>query len=267
MSAENLHSSVQAAVSPSVLRDIEGLNADEHGFCRSECCTIPEKMSGSFKPLLTHVFVPTALPTTEWQETCKNIPSFNEVQAEAKKSLPQCTVTVFHTPGAVHKEGPAESCVVVRRGAADNDVSLREVPVPAVLETMAQWKDSNVALESGLDRSNETMIFVCSHRLRDARCGYCGPVLVDLLNKRLAGLLGEERLIRAYACSHVGGHTYAGNVLVYTRNGGVCFGCFCPSDVEALVQALTDSTIPFPLPGTIPASLQPKVRGELTLKP
>lgn len=262
------HEAIQAAAGPNVLRDIEGIDPKEHGFCRDECAEIPAKLKGSFKPLLTHIFVPTALPTTEWHETCKNIPSYVELSAEAKKSLPQCTVTVFHEPGSVHTDSrAAESCVVMRRDGVASQVSIHELPAAAALQSMASWKEPSTAVEGGRDVSQNVFVFVCSHRLRDARCGYCGPVLVEMINKKLTEAVGEFRNIRAFACSHVGGHVYAGNVIVYTRHGGICFGCFCPSDVDTLVEALLAQDVPFPSAGTVPEKLQNKVRGEISLKP
>lgn len=54
-------------------------------------------------------------------------------------------------------------------------------------------------------------LFVCAHSKRDKRCGACGPALLPLLKQ--AG--GGSVVVRA--CSHIGGHAYAGNVLAFTR--------------------------------------------------
>lgn len=58
-------------------------------------------------------------------------------------------------------------------------------------------------------------IFVCAHRSRDQRCGVCGSVLVSKLKEEieLRGLKGQ---IFVNPCSHIGGHKYAGNLIIYS---------------------------------------------------
>lgn len=57
-------------------------------------------------------------------------------------------------------------------------------------------------------------IFVCAHGSRDVRCGVCGPVLIDKFNEQIQ-LRGLKDRITVAACSHVGGHKYAGNVIIF----------------------------------------------------
>lgn len=151
----------------------------------------------------------------------------------------------------------------------------------------------NIVAEGEKDLSSEYFIFVCAHLLRDKRCGFCGVVLVDLLSrcireeteKRQGGTattqhnLGNHNVhdhdrhtaratscaaastppprITVFPCSHVGGHVYAGNVLVYSRFGGVAFGLFRPQDVVPLVTALLEDK------GEVPPSLVERVRGHI----
>lgn len=133
--------------------------------------------------------------------------------------------------------------------------------------------------EEGEDHSSEYFIFVCAHVSRDKRCGYCGMVLVDLLSRCIreeaekrqadarikAGTTASSNSscgaavprIKVLPCSHVGGHIYAGNILVYSRFGGVAYGLFFPEDVRTLVTALLDDN------GEVPSSLVKKVRGHV----
>lgn len=79
-------------------------------------------------------------------------------------------------------------------------------------------------------------LIICCHTARDARCGSLGPPLASKLLT-----LGAQVIIS----SHVGGHQYAGNVIVYGRDhpascdwfGGVCeptaaefWGALCALD-------------------------------------
>ena len=66
-------------------------------------------------------------------------------------------------------------------------------------------------------------VFVCTHGSRDARCGIIGPDLVEAFRAAVEAdedpTLASRVAIRG--CSHVGGHKYAGNVLVFVPRGGL----------------------------------------------
>ncbi|KAF2121212.1 Sucrase/ferredoxin-like-domain-containing protein [Lophiotrema nucula] len=55
-------------------------------------------------------------------------------------------------------------------------------------------------------------ILICGHGGRDQRCGVMGPILRDEFRKQLEkkGIQGDVGLI-----SHIGGHKYAGNAILY----------------------------------------------------
>lgn len=58
-------------------------------------------------------------------------------------------------------------------------------------------------------------IFVCGHGSRDKRCGVCGPVLVSKLKEEIK-LRRLKDQIYVHPCSHIGGHKYAGNLIIYS---------------------------------------------------
>ncbi|BFZ57434.1 hypothetical protein PYCC9005_004486 [Savitreella phatthalungensis] len=67
------------------------------------------------------------------------------------------------------------------------------------------------------------VVLICSHSRRDARCGKTAPLLRDAFEEVLrdrelyydADEGGEEGKVRVEMCSHIGGHKFAGNVLIY----------------------------------------------------
>ncbi|PGH19304.1 hypothetical protein AJ80_04057 [Polytolypa hystricis UAMH7299] len=68
------------------------------------------------------------------------------------------------------------------------------------------------------------MVLLCSHRTRDARCGISAPLIKRELERHLRplGLARDDDDSRAGGVgiafvSHVGGHKFAANVLVYRR--------------------------------------------------
>ncbi|WJX64981.1 hypothetical protein P8452_49694 [Trifolium repens] len=83
-------------------------------------------------------------------------------------------------------------------------------------------------------------VFVCSHGSRDRRCGVCGPVLVSRFREEIE-LHGLQGKVFVSPCSHIGGHKYAGNVIIFgsSVNGEVTghwYGYVAPDDVPLLLQ-------------------------------
>ena len=76
-------------------------------------------------------------------------------------------------------------------------------------------------------------VFVCTHGQRDYRCGECGPLLFTTLYSHLAAA-GLAEAVHVYRSSHVGGHAYAGNVLIYPE--GDWYGYVTAADVPRLVD-------------------------------
>lgn len=74
-------------------------------------------------------------------------------------------------------------------------------------------------------------VFVCVHGRRDDRCGCWGPPIVAALREACAEA-GIDVPVRA--TSHVGGHKYAGNLIVYPE--GVWYGYVRPADAQRLVH-------------------------------
>lgn len=76
-------------------------------------------------------------------------------------------------------------------------------------------------------------VFVCTHGRRDIRCGECGLPLQAALAAAIRDYgLTDEVVVRG--SSHVGGHKFAGNVLVYP--GGDWYGYVTPADAPRLVE-------------------------------
>uniref|UniRef100_A0A3Q7FCH5 Reverse transcriptase zinc-binding domain-containing protein n=1 Tax=Solanum lycopersicum TaxID=4081 RepID=A0A3Q7FCH5_SOLLC len=83
-------------------------------------------------------------------------------------------------------------------------------------------------------------IFVCCHGSRDRRCGVCGPAIVSRLLEEIEsnGLQGK---VSVSPCSHIGGHKFAGNMIIYGRNthkevSGHWYGYVTPDDVPQLLE-------------------------------
>ncbi|KAM1276336.1 hypothetical protein ACFX13_029572 [Malus domestica] len=83
-------------------------------------------------------------------------------------------------------------------------------------------------------------VFVCSHGSRDRRCGVCGPPLINRFREEVE-LHGLQGKVSVSPCSHIGGHKYAGNVIMFGSNcnrkvSGHWYGYVAPEDVPVLLE-------------------------------
>lgn len=84
-------------------------------------------------------------------------------------------------------------------------------------------------------------VFVCAHGSRDRRCGVCGPPLIKKFKEEI-NIRGLQDKVFVSPCSHIGGHKYAGNVIIFSRMGdegevkGNWYGYVSPDDVPALLD-------------------------------
>ncbi|KAK3021557.1 hypothetical protein RJ639_046505 [Escallonia herrerae] len=83
-------------------------------------------------------------------------------------------------------------------------------------------------------------IFVCAHGTRDRRCGVCGPAVITRFKEEIEshGLQGK---VSVRSCSHIGGHKYAGNVIIFGSHSkgevnGHWYGYVMPDDVPFLIE-------------------------------
>ncbi|RYP40855.1 hypothetical protein DL767_001336 [Monosporascus sp. MG133] len=134
-------------------------------------------------------------------------------------------------------------------------------------------KEAYQHLLYGVQDVTDVLVLVCGHGGRDMRCGVMGPVLqkefetklpragFDVLRgpmvdervsaPALSGTVGESpRTARVAQISHIGGHKYAGNVIIYlpptlknqTGNPhplaghGIWYGRIEPKHVEGLIR-------------------------------
>lgn len=100
-----------------------------------------------------------------------------------------------------------------------------------ILPTLSRSLLSNIPLPSMspskvLPATEQAFVLLCSHRTRDKRCA----VTANILKKKFESELRHNDLyrdasddraggVRVHCISHVGGHRYAANVLIYTKSG------------------------------------------------
>ncbi|EME86050.1 uncharacterized protein MYCFIDRAFT_131908 [Pseudocercospora fijiensis CIRAD86] len=113
---------------------------------------------------------------------------------------------------------------------------------------------------TGFRPVDEILVLICGHGGRDERCGKLGPILLaefeEKLQRQNIRILGDDQNLRdgdekartpsarVGLISHIGGHKWAGNVIVYIppsfednalAGKGIWYGRVCPENVEGIV--------------------------------
>eukprot|EP00262_Sarcandra_glabra_P006820 TRINITY_DN19374_c0_g1_i1.p1 TRINITY_DN19374_c0_g1~~TRINITY_DN19374_c0_g1_i1.p1 ORF type:complete len:428 (+),score=64.06 TRINITY_DN19374_c0_g1_i1:139-1422(+) len=107
--------------------------------------------------------------------------------------------------------------------------------VEEVLVKDAEWLPGTPEMLMGW-----SYVFVCSHASRDRRCGVCGPAVVKKFKEEI-DVHGFQGQVSVSPCSHIGGHKYAGNVIIFGPNSegkvtGHWYGYVTPDDVPVLLE-------------------------------
>ena len=81
----------------------------------------------------------------------------------------------------------------------------------------------------------EQWVFICGHKLRDNRCGIIAPIL----REQFEAVFEKRGMkdIEIDLISHVGGHKFAGNIIIETTHdvGAVWYGRVFPEHVDNIV--------------------------------
>lgn len=174
----------------------------------------------------------------------------SKLPPEEENPKPIVKVTAFDTANPVSEQFNENSVDLMAFPAG-----IRYPKLPAdMLETVVQHvlrpgkpetplPPSIAALQESLLR--KVCIFVCCHGARDARCGSLGPPLASHL-LHLVRERGLNDQVYVFKTSHVGGHQYAGNVLVYGAahpTDGDWFGLLDTHQAEEFLDALLNANL------------------------
>ncbi|KAF8473366.1 Sucraseferredoxin-like protein [Kalaharituber pfeilii] len=138
---------------------------------------------------------------------------------------------------------PSSSEKSPQNGQTSSPSNLSELPTAAIATLSLSSSPGDKLLSHPC--SHDYIILLCSHRRRDARCGISAPILLREFERHLRplGLYRDHSDNRPggvgiYFINHIGGHKYAGNVLLYRKvdGMGVWLGRVAPKHVEGIVK-------------------------------
>jgi (2Fe-2S) ferredoxin len=188
--------------------------------CEATCSVhpqLPETMQkrieqstlyNTFKPYRHHIIIPGGTGET-WADHIEEhdgpVKSIQSITQESKQG--RIMVTGYETTE------PNPGYFVFPQG-------LQLFPQSTQLEALASWVVENSDSTPPTDHAlidSKAIVFVCNHKKRDKRCGVAGPMLIDQFNKELE----EAKLsssVKVYGISHIGGHKFAGNIIIYRKD-------------------------------------------------
>ncbi|KAL6912212.1 hypothetical protein ACP4OV_001017 [Aristida adscensionis] len=208
----------------------------EYGFQRAELGK--EELAGTVQFHERHVFLcykgPEAWPSRVEGAESDRHPRLLAASIKARKGdLKKSTIlTICEEDGTESSNGDVLIFpdMIRYKGLTHFDV---DNFVEEVLVKDTEWPHGSPEAMKG------SYVFVCSHGSRDKRCGVCGPVLIKRFKEEITGL-GLDGQVSVSACSHVGGHKYAGNVIIFSPDNtgevtGHWYGYVVPDDVPVLL--------------------------------
>jgi len=218
----------------------------EHGFSRKEMYS--EALAGSAKVTFArHVFVAWGR-AAEWPA---EIPD-----GCPEGSLPRIVAAAVKEAAADSKEKVKLTFVEVCDDAREGDVLIFPDYVRLRVSVEDKAKDLITLLRKSAPSPGQRpsrssgdvedlaggFAFVCSHTQRDARCGHCGPELHAAFTEVAQKQSESTAPLSVLKCSHVGGHKFAGNVIMFSSScrertdDGHWYGYVTPTDVPRIVS-------------------------------
>lgn len=188
----------------------------------------PEPLPGTVKPYQRHVIVCTG--GADWPERIETDGGFIQALWQAMTPhIPDMPLAVKLTACDAASTRPGHDILVFPDQVRYLGVQERDLGALVEGHLLGNQVSDRIAHQP----LSGQHLLVCVHGARDARCGACGPPLVEGFRAALKAR-GLENQVAVYRSSHVGGHKYAGNVLIYP--GGDWYGYLTPADVPRIVE-------------------------------
>ncbi|GES57487.1 sucrase/ferredoxin domain protein [Aspergillus terreus] len=207
--------------------------------CKSDCadCTVhfPSKVKietsrplyGHIKQFSTHVLVATG--RSDWTEKVEQekdslMEAFDSSSAKSKQGRLMVSASNLNPPESDSEKQTGTTVLLLPAFTFVDGVSPGDVR--ELIDCFIDAPTDQPATSRLTSRPCEYdyVILLCSHKRRDARCGITAPLIKKELERHLRprGLYrdtDDERPGGAgiFYVSHVGGHKFAANVLVYRR--------------------------------------------------
>ncbi|PPS06637.1 hypothetical protein GOBAR_AA14008 [Gossypium barbadense] len=191
---------------PSNFSTVSAEDEAKYGFTREEMYS--SNLAGTVNPYDRHLFL-RHRSYTDWASRVEedSLPKlFSSTLKSRKNDIPVKTLLTVIEGEQSDGDVLIFPEMIKYKGLTEGDV---DGFVEDVLVNGKPWASGVQETFTG------SYVFVCAHGNRDKRCGVCGPILIEKLNEEIA-LRGLKDQVFVNACSHIGGHKYAGNLIIFS---------------------------------------------------
>ncbi|MCJ1347339.1 hypothetical protein MMC31_005562 [Peltigera leucophlebia] len=205
----NWCSQIVAETGPNLAKDLKGLlglGGEFHNELHKVLIT-----NSAFRSLDTGV--------TDCRTTSAYLfPSFQHVQGiPMSKTGVRAFAREFLVPGNDSTETPSSDT---------QNISSKQEDIP---DSITKDASSSISSLYKVSSVSQPIVLICGHMERDKRCGIYGPILLEEFNKHLPPTANPT----ATLVSHIGGHRFAGNVIIYIPPDFLpTLGRFAPSSAD-----------------------------------
>ncbi|KAJ3019709.1 hypothetical protein HKX48_001865 [Thoreauomyces humboldtii] len=172
-----------------------------------------------------HVLIATG--TSTWDKKIEDTDAYFAALQKALKDH-DIRVTASDEP-SLASTSDARTLLVLPDNIRFPSVAASDFPALA-----KQLTSTATPLQAEVDR-HRIQILVCTHGARDCRCGDLGVPLLKALKDEVAARPGMDARVHVQGVSHIGGHKFAGNAIVYPS--GDWYGLLKSEDAKALIDS------------------------------
>jgi hypothetical protein len=231
------------------------------------------RLNGTIAPYSDHLLIHTG--SHDWPSRIEDDarhPLARKIKASLKaetiKSLPKRPANILVTNSSfatTNSDKPASQVVSLMK--AGLHFRIDGTQEPQVLNSLMKVVADDAVTKETLRQSfgswniSDIVILICGHEARDSRCGIMGPLLQVEFESKLqqAGIkvlrnaispdtdATESMTARVGLISHIGGHAFAGNCIIYIPTTpqykhhplsglGVWYGRVQPRHIQGIVQ-------------------------------
>ncbi|TPX30592.1 hypothetical protein SmJEL517_g05877 [Synchytrium microbalum] len=201
-----------------------------------------EPLLGSMKPYSLHLCIIEG-SSSQWPERIEEDPTTitSKVMELAQKvtkfrilvSAIDISTTGLHISDA-QAQGKGVDILVFPYNVILRGLKLAEIG--AVIQDLVNDKIPSGVVVEKLGQK-DVVVFVCTHKKRDKRCGVAGPMLIEEFQKAIEEMKGLEYNIHVCGISHTGGHKFAGNLILYgEQTRGEWYGRVKTCHVRPILQ-------------------------------
>lgn len=209
-------------------------------------------MIGSVKQHDRHVLL--CGPATEWPKKIEGVDAFPMTMIAPIETAAEATATKIIITACHHTSTESEV-------TTDGDEQMTEVIVypDSLLFIVAESQSESFAqllserqplYRLPADRLQQfrarpvpfqRLVLVCTHGNRDKRCGRAGPQVMAALQQELSARGVADAEVAVRATSHIGGHKFAGTLIVYPE--GQWYGRITKSNSKELLQHVLERRV------------------------